>query len=579
VADIRAHWNCDHTFVVWRYPHRIEGCRGFALERRDSNGKVTPVHTWVGWDRQVADVGSVQRSTDWPIQRFSWADFQVAPGDTLSYRVVPMVGTAADLHADESQASGWSDPVTVTASARDGMSAYFNRGIVSTQWLSRALGGGDEKSQQQQLETVIATPGNVTRDRLGGELKRALLELLDAAAADGKTVYAALFELNDPELIDRLVKLADRARVILANGATKHAGEDENDKARKQLRDAGVQVHDRMLSSGHLGHNKFVVVCDVDGRDAETAVTGSTNWSKTGLCTQANNALVLDDPAVARLYRDQWDRLAAAGGGYPPELIAANDEEKTAAPGASHLSVWFTPVEELVDLDEAKRLIDAAKDGILFLMFNPGPRGTLLNDIIERNSAGSPAYDPDLYIHGVLNQDPSTTKNPVIGLFRRGHFEPANFDVVLPAHIDARLDYWTPEIQKLPEAFAMVHSKTVVIDPFGEEPVVMTGSHNLGPKASSSNDDNLVIVRGSHALAAAYAVNIIGIYTQYRWRFLRARKEAGEQPAAQPGRRFARREWDGLQDDDRWQDQYFAGPRLREQQFWLGTPVAAPVGG
>ena len=30
-----------------------------------------------------------------------------------------------------------------------------------------------------------------------------------------------------------------------------------------------------------------------------------------------------------------------------------------------------------------------------------------------------------------------------------------------------------------------IHSKVIVLDPFGKNPVVMTGSHNLGYKASS----------------------------------------------------------------------------------------------
>ena len=42
----------------------------------------------------------------------------------------------------------------------------------------------------------------------------------------------------------------------------------------------------------------------------------------------------------------------------------------------------------------------------------------------------------------------------------------------------------------------MVHSKVVLIDPFGNHPVLMTGSHNLGPKASGTNDENLLIIRG-----------------------------------------------------------------------------------
>jgi len=37
----------------------------------------------------------------------------------------------------------------------------------------------------------------------------------------------------------------------------------------------------------------------------------------------------------------------------------------------------------------------------------------------------------------------------------------------------------------------------------------MTGSHNLGPKASPSNADNLVMVENAPDLAAQSAVNIM----------------------------------------------------------------------
>jgi len=46
----------------------------------------------------------------------------------------------------------------------------------------------------------------------------------------------------------------------------------------------------------------------------------------------------------------------------------------------------------------------------------------------------------------------------------------------------------------------------------------MTGSHNLGRKASEMNDDNLVFIENDPA-TAAYAVNIITVYDHYRWRF------------------------------------------------------------
>jgi phosphatidylserine/phosphatidylglycerophosphate/cardiolipin synthase-like enzyme len=152
---------------------------------------------------------------------------------------------------------------------------------------------------------------------------------------------------------------------------------------------------------------------------------------------------------------------------------------------------------------------------VLFLMFNPGPRGTLLNDIIDLALPSGQHYDPDLYIQGVVNQDPGTAKNPVT-LFNRGEKIDANADVVLPAAIPGPLAFWVKELKHLPGTFAMVHSKVIVIDPYGEKPVVMTGSHNMGPKASGVNDENLLLIEGDGDLASEYAGNIMQIYSQYR---------------------------------------------------------------
>ena len=211
------------------------------------------------------------------------------------------------------------------------------------------------------------------------------------------------------------------------------------------------------------------------------------------------------------------------------------------------------------------KLIAGAKDGILFLMFNPGPRGTLLNDIIELASPTSAKYNPNLYIQGVVNQNPGTAKNPVV-LFNRGDRIDANADVVLPAAIPGILKFWQPELLKLPQTHAMVHSKVVVIDPYGDHPVVMTGSHNMGPKASGVNDENLILIEGNGDLASQYAGKIMEIYSQYRWR---------ESVQAQDGKP----KWQGLADDDAWQikdpSQPYDKRRLRELDFWFGAASPA----
>src|SRR5262249_21225372 len=304
-----------------------------------------------------------------------------------------------------------------------------------------------------------------------------------------------------------------------------------------------------------LAHNKFLVICDRKQKPLRVW-TGSTNWTKSGLCTQANNSVLIADAAIAGEYRKQWDLLRRARNDTPDALITANDRPRHFRMDGAQVRVWFTPTSDEQDLSEAEEAIDGAQRAILFLMFNPGPVGSLLNAIIARGSPSSPHHDPDLYIHGAVNQDPSTKRSPV-QLFHRGGVDEASFDVVLPAAVDERLAFLIPNLKKMQAAFAMVHSKVIVIDPFSTKPVVITGSHNLGPKASSKNDENLVIVRHHPAMARSYAVNIMSIYNQYRWRFHCLQSKQAT-------------EYSGLHDDDRWQHGYLEGMKRREMEFWVG---------
>jgi hypothetical protein len=265
--------------------------------------------------------------------------------------------------------------------------------------------------------------------------------------------------------------------------------------------------------------------------------------------------VLVDDPTLAREYRQQWDRLKAEGDASSPALKASNGTPRIVHIGTP-VKLWFTPMVGQADLKEARTIIAGAKSAILFLMFNPGPKDTLLNQIIDTARAGDPSHR--LYIRGAINQDPSTTKNPV-QLFDSKNSDRADFSLVLPAAIDKATEWFVRELKKLPKAFAMVHSKVVLVDPFGKNPVLMTGSHNLGPKASGTNDENLLIIRDNAGLAAAYATNIMAVYNQYRWRF---RTQA--QP---PSKR-----WKGLEDGDGWQKGYLkpGSVSLREIDFWVG---------
>ena len=81
-----------------------------------------------------------------------------------------------------------------------------------------------------------------------------------------------------------------------------------------------------------------------------------------------------------------------------------------------------------------------------------------------------------------------------------------------------------------------VVDKIVVIDPlYPDDCVVVTGSHNLGFKASYANDENLLVIRGNRALAVAYMVHILDVYDHYKFRAI-LEQQAYERAMGKPGK-------------------------------------------
>ena len=65
-----------------------------------------------------------------------------------------------------------------------------------------------------------------------------------------------------------------------------------------------------------------------------------------------------------------------------------------------------------------------------------------------------------------------------------------------------------------------------MIDPSLPDCSVILGSHNLGFKASYSNDENMIIVEGDRELAEAYVVHVLDVYDHYRFRAIESELRA-----------------------------------------------------
>ncbi|WP_316177498.1 phospholipase D-like domain-containing protein [Bradyrhizobium sp. SZCCHNRI1009] len=593
--------NNDIAVVAWTFDRRLDGCLGFAIHRIDSADNTdTVLPALARFAGQTADKLATDQA---PVQKFWWKDLYARRGGTYKYRIVPMGGTPGQtLTPLAGVAPLESNAVTLTPE-RPPFHVYFNRGITATQALSHEL---NDKPSVSALAPHILDPADPIRIRLMGQLQDGLTSLLARADAGGGTIHAALYELNDPDGLEKQLHQNPASRSVILGNEQGKDSDDADAENRANLKAAGVAVIDRILDKGSIPHNKFMMLTE-NGKPS-AVLSGSTNWTSTGLCTQTNNALVVESPVLAQRYLGYWNALkadvAAAAGNKAAlqsqtlrDFAHANNADAIQAPVDLGHGVTVEPMfspnthgklgknpDTPGDMGRVFELMKGAKHAVLFLAFDPGN-----NSILD--VAGQLLKDkPDLFVRGALTS-PVRATNFSAALHSGGHSErPAeagvedtapqvtvvgeagkpkqpgakgsiDFRAVPAGAVQDAFGKWERELGKY--GFAIIHSKIVVIDPFSDDCVVVTGSHNLGFRASHNNDENMLIIRGHRGLAEAYACHVLDLYDHYAWRFLlQQHPEIFGKP---------------LQGDDTWQDRYIKGAdeKSPELRFWLSAAGGA----
>jgi phosphatidylserine/phosphatidylglycerophosphate/cardiolipin synthase-like enzyme len=629
--------NNDMVYLHWPIGDKIPDCLGFSIIRHDADSRqpVQPLPAMVGFssDTRAGKQAAANKFRDtnvWPIQKYSWKDLFAKRGGTYWYEIVPMLGKPGNLKPDATRAMRTNS--VALDSNLGACSVYFNRGIISTQMIARNLPKSKSGLPNSSvLKKRIAIPKDTLRARLVGDLETGVLALLERVKKDGGECYCALYELSDRDLIDHLTTLGKKVHIVLSNAGDDTAegakdGDKTNVGARRKLHKLKLDVTDRMLSKNHIGHNKFVVYVDKK-KQPRAVLSGSTNWTSTGLCAQSNNSIVIESPDLASEYLAYWKSLkqdTVAADGDASDLQAkpfrkSNDKKRAVHrlkdrddKPSGDIRVWFSPNTQQKsvprskkkgakppptpdDLAEVFKLIENAKQGVLFLAFIPGNPSivTKLKEVYDakkkagqlfyiRGAATSPdpagVFRVDLYDRSSKSDPVRAVDNPP------GTRTSAAVSSV--AGIYATFAQWEAEIYKV--GHAVIHDKIIVIDPFTDDSVVITGSHNLGFKASYANDENMVIVRGNRSIAESYATHVFDVYDHYRWRWnvqrplrdalekLKKRNrraktaELWKKVLKTVGQAVIKKTWQHLRPDDGWQDYYIKNKDnfAAESNFW-----------
>lgn len=499
----------------WRHGQPPDEFVGFGIEYREPNGTqywaVRNRLSFPGVDSAVdPNVYSTLRS---PIQKFRWVHFPLnadLPG-LFSYRVTPVFSNAAGVLS-----LGDTQEIEIELS-RDTypgeLNVAYTRGFVSSQAFVDRFGKDGPittliPANADDGLTFVATHPDAQNAYawMGFEARRVILDLLDEAVADAQAqVRVVAYDLNLPEIVDRLKQLGPRLRIIIDDsGSHGPVTSGETQAAAILAGSAGAQNVKRQ-HVGQLQHNKTIVV---DGPNVKAAVCGSTNMSWRGLYVQSNNAVVIRGASAIAPFVDAFDNYWDHG---TPIAFGATKSARWTPLGLDGINakVAFSPHSAAnallgsIATDIASHTKSSLLYSLAFLYQTPGVIQDAIKTVME---------NPQRFVYGISDrkvggldiQAPDGTIAPVYPSQLAGKDIPEPFKSEPTGGSGVRM-----------------HHKFVVIDFDKPTARVYLGSYNFSTTADTKNGENLVLIR-DRRVAVSYAVEALSMFDHYLFRVLQA---------------------------------------------------------
>jgi PLD-like domain len=481
-----------------------------------------------------------------PIQKFRWVHFprNADLAGEFTYRVSPVfMNELHELSTGEAQAA---KIVLMRETYPGQLNVAFTRGFVSSQAFVdryKTISGILPGKGVAPLTYVPTNPQAAEALAwMGFEVRAEILGLLDRALADKNAqVRMVAYDLNQPDVVNRLVQLGPRLKIIIDNsGSHGKKGSAENDAAQRLSTSAGAQNVKRQHMAD-LQHNKFIAV---DGPKVQSAVCGSTNFSWRAFFVQNNNAVVLQGAKAVKPFLDAfdnyWSNDAVKGFAGTPS-VNWNDLSLNGIDAKVSFSPHTLPNARLQSIgdDIANHTTSCLLYSLAFLYETSGPVKTAIQKVT--NSETLFVYGiSDKKVGGIIVQKPD-----------------GNLAPVFPAALSGNL----------PEPFkseptggggTRMHHKFVVIDFNKPTARVYLGSYNFSTPADTKNGENLLLIR-DRRIAVSYMIEAISMVDHYHFRVTQqeAKTKRKKLELAMPPVKAGEKAW--------WEDSYTVAQKIHDR--------------
>lgn len=514
---------------------------GFSIRRkRISDGEVIYLGGMKTFESVEPDPAPGEKVSSYfhPLQTFQWSDYSASPGEAYQYDVIARGGTPAGLQ----DIATVSLKVTTEVVDQGPHAIFFNRGSIASQEYARRF-------QNRKPDEV----GKPAYDWLSRGLIESLERFIDQAGA-GDALNGAFFEFKNKRIYERI-------RLAKARGAEVkilYDGDSQREKNEEALQGSGIVTLTKARTrSGSFAHNKFLILSR-NGQPAEVW-TGSTNLSDNGIFGHSNNAHLVRDPLIAASYFDYWKLLLADKTVKPTATQSTAMSPAPSPPGPGDTIVVYSPRTTLDALDWYAQMAGDAQRA-LFMTFAFG-----MNERFAR------VYDKtdDVLRFALMEKKGNGKQYKVqaaeVDRIRRR----PNTTIAVGAKIELNMfDRWLQEIDQISDQAHVlyVHTKYMLIDPLGDDPIVVVGSANFSKASTDTNDENMLVIRGNRAVADVYFGEFMRLFSHYAFR--ESLKFKG---ATTPAQALKRKH---LSEDAQWvNDGYFAAgsDRFLRRRYFSGN--------
>jgi len=486
-----------------------------------------------------------------PVQKFRWVHFPrnaELEGD-FTYRVSPVfMNDKKELSYGEVQEAR----LELRRETYPGqLNVAFTRGFVSSQaFIERykSIRGILPGKADQGLKFKPTNPqAKDALEWMGFEARREILSVLDKALADlHAQVRVVAYDLNQPDVVDRLAKLGSRLKIIIDDsGSHKKKGSAENQAAERLIISAGKQNVKRQ-HMGSLQHNKFITV---DGPKVQLAVCGSTNFSWRAFFVQNNNAIVLQGKSAVKPFLMAFDNYwNDKNNSVSAFAKTASVNWKSFGLTGIDADVSYSPhtkanarLKAVAD-DVAKKITSSLFYSLAFLYESPGP----LRDAIKKVTKSTKLFVygiSDKKVGGIVLQKPDGNLAPLYPVALSGN---------------------------LPEPFkseptggggTRMHHKFLVLDFDKPTARVYMGSYNFSGPADIKNGENLLLIR-DRRIAVSYLVEALSMLDHYHFRVAQkeAKKKRKKLELALPPRKSGDKPW--------WEEYCTVARKIRDRDLF-----------